>query len=523
MKRTLGAWLALAALMAVAAGSAGAAGGPRDDPQDRRPTRAQRETLLRYAEDTWQSFVAMTDRRTGLTADNLSAEGERAEYTSPTNIAAYLWSTITARDLGLISRREAFRRMERTLRTLETLERSDGMFFNWYDPATGEKLTTWPVNGDPVYPFLSSVDNGWLAMALMMVENAEPRLRDEAQAITDDMDFSLYYDPNAGLLRGGRWPETIRAGECHTSVTGDPADPRKGFTCHHYGALNTEPRIASYIGIAEGDIPATHYFKLWRTFPASCDWSWQEMQPEGVTRNYLGVDVFEGHYTYRGMDIVPSWGGSMFEALMVPLFVPEEQWGPRSWGVNHPLYVQAQIEHGLEEGSEHTTGYWGFSPSNNPAGGYSEYGVDAIGLNPDGYASDNPERTLVDYGFGDCRPAATPTGDGYRDRVVTPHASFLALDFDREAALANLANLERDFDVYGEYGFYDAVNVDTNPANPNSGQVSRYYLALDQGMIMAALGNELLNDRLQRYFAREIDKAIQPLLAMEEFTAGGGR
>jgi hypothetical protein len=48
------------------------------------------------------------------------------------------------------------------------------------------------------------------------------------------------------------------------------------------------------------------------------------MQPVGETRTYLGVDVFEGAYTYAGMQIVPSWGGSMFVALMVPLLVPEE-------------------------------------------------------------------------------------------------------------------------------------------------------------------------------------------------------
>ena len=44
------------------------------------------------------------------------------------------------------------------------------------------------------------------------------------------------------------------------------------------------------------------------------------------------VKVFEGTYDYRGVRIVPSWGGSMFEALMVPLFVPEDAWAPRSWG-----------------------------------------------------------------------------------------------------------------------------------------------------------------------------------------------
>ena len=50
--------------------------------------------------------------------------------------------------------------------------------------------------------------------------------------------------------------------------------------------------------------------------------------------------------------------------------------------------------------------------------------------------------------------------------------------------LENLANLERDFDIYTEWGFRDSVNVDT-------GVVSDSYLSLDQGMIMAAIGNAL--------------------------------
>ena len=104
------------------------------------------------------------------------------------------------------------------------------------------------------------------------------------------------------------------------------------------------------------------------------------------------------------MNVVPTWGGSMFEALMVPLFVPEEKWGPQSWGVNHPLYVRGQIEHGLDDAKY---GYWGFSPSNNPAGGYREYGVDALGMDagsPDGggYTSDQ-QRTLWNQPYEGCR------------------------------------------------------------------------------------------------------------------------
>jgi hypothetical protein len=472
----------------------------------------ERATLDTYARDTWQSFVALVEPDTGLPADNVSEAGARSRYTSPTNIGAYIWSTLAARDLQIIKPNEARDRIAQTLATLATLERHEpsGQFYNWYNPATGAKLTTWPVDDGPVYPFLSSVDNGWLATALIMVTNAVPQLRDQAQALVDSMNFAFYYDPGAGLIRGGFWADQPPGCSIQGNYLG--IGPNVFYTCHHYGALNTEPRIASYIGIAKDGIPATHYFKMWRTFPNTCDWSWPEMRPEGVTRNYLGVDVFEGHYTYRGMNIVPSWGGSMFEALMVPLFVPEEEWGPRNWGVNHPLYVEAQIEHGMEEAQY---GYWGFSPANNPAGGYREYGVDPIGMEPNGYASDQ-ERTYVDYGWNDpaCpRPASIPSG--YGQGVVTPHASFLALEFAPEAALENLANLRNDFDeMYGWGGFYDSVNVST-------GEVSRYYLALDQGMIMAALGNALRNDRLQHYFTRgAIEQSVRPLLQMEEFTAG---
>src|SRR5215216_6608837 len=461
------------------------------------------DVMRGYAADTWRSFEAMTDEGTGLPSDNVSATGQRAGYTSPTNIASYLWSTIGARDLGIIGQGEARTRLAQTLTTLGRLERhaKSGQFFNWYSPSTGQKLTVWPVDGSPVHPFLSTVDNGWLAAGLMMVEHAEPALAAKARALYEPMDFGFYYNPAEGQLRGGAWDDPPP--DCNVPQDGDY------FTCHHYGTLNTEPRIASYIAIARGQVPRQHYFKLFRTFPSSDDWGWQEQRPAGVTRTYEGVDVFEGHYTYRGMDIVPSWGGSMFEALMVPLLVPEEEWAPRSWGVNHPLYVRAQIEHGLDEAQY---GFWGFSPSDDPAGGYREYGVDPIGMEPNGYTSDE-ERTLTDYGFDACRDPQPqqPWGQG----VVTPHASFLALRWARDAALDNLAKLRATFpQSYGPGGFYDAVNVKT-------GQVARFHLALDQGMIMVAIANELRNDRERSYLEPFIEQTVRPLIGQEEFTAGG--
>ena len=140
--------------------------------------RISRQVIHSWAADTWASLVAMTDEKTGLTADNIGASVRRpvrSGYTSPTNIGGYLWSAVVARDLGLISRRECSARIAQTLATLPGLERHQpsGMFYNWYDEATKVKLTTWPVDGSTVLPFLSSVDNGWLAAALIVVANAD--------------------------------------------------------------------------------------------------------------------------------------------------------------------------------------------------------------------------------------------------------------------------------------------------------------------------------------------------------------
>jgi len=160
-------------------------------------------------------------------------------------------------------------------------------------------------------------------------------------------------------------------------------------------------------------------------------------------------------------------------------------------------------------------GYWGFSPASNPAGGYREYGVDQIGMEPNGYTSDQ-ERTTVDPGWDDpacLRPPSVPTE--YGDGVVTPHASFLALPYAKDAAMDNLARIRTELGAYGPGGFYDSVAV-------RSGTVAERYLSLDQGMVMAAIGNELRNGAVQRYVVRgPIQRVIKPLLGIEEFNAFG--
>jgi hypothetical protein len=481
---------ALSALVIAAAAFPAAAGAA-----DSGLSAAQRDTLRGYAEHTWASFVAMTDGTTGLPADSLAADGTPSIQTSTTNIGAYMWSTVVAERLGFITHAEALTRLDTTLDSLETMERHEpsGQYFNWYDHTNGKVLTVWPPTGTPVVPILSSVDNGWLATGIHVVAGAVPELSARADALFDSMHFGFYYRPERNLIAFHVTPSTGESPCCYDTIV-------------------SESRIASYIGIATGELPKKEYFGAWRTFPETCDWSWHETQPVGFRKTYLGVNVFEGAYPYEDFRVVPGWGGSMFEALMPALFLPEEKWAPRSWGVNHPLTVATQIHHGLVEAEY---GYWGFSPANIPEGGYSEYGVDGAGMRPDGYASNN-DKTLVDRGFGDCpgrEPQPDPPPSAYTNGVVTPHAAFLALRWAPERVMENLANLQADFDIYDQWGFRDSVNVQT-------GTVSGAYLSLDQGIIMAAIGNALAGDVLREAFVTKEFRKLQPLIGLETFNAG---
>ncbi len=167
----------------------------------------------------------------------------------------------------------------------------------------------------------------------------------------------------------------------------------------------------------------------------------------------------------------------------MPLFVPEPDWSPRSWGTTHHRCVRGQIGHGLKEAGY---GYWGFSPAHIPDGGYSEYGVDALGMQEEGYTSKG---------------------------VVTPHASFLALPYEARRAVANLTALYRDFGAYDDrFGFRDSVDTAT-------GRVSDFVLALDQGMVAAALAQRSRPGLLQRPFRiGGLRSRVRPLLAKERFS-----
>ncbi len=128
--------------------------------------------------------------------------------------------------------------------------------------------------------WLSSVDNGWLAVGLKVVANSVPKLSRQANALYGSMDFGVYYVPERNLVK--------------FHIDPNSTDPRRSPCC--YDTVVSESRIVDYLGIANGQLPPKTYFQRWRTFPDTCDYAWTETKGIGSTKTYFGVNVFEGAY-----------------------------------------------------------------------------------------------------------------------------------------------------------------------------------------------------------------------------------
>ncbi|WP_404450256.1 DUF3131 domain-containing protein [Sutcliffiella horikoshii] len=422
------------------------------EPTAIQPKNEMEEELLETAEKTFRFFEEYTDPNTGLTVDRVDFEQDetKAEHTSPTNIAMYMLGMVSGVELGFISKKEAEQKIEKTLLTLKELETWNGLYYNWYFTKDGKQKTDWG-------QFISSVDNGWLTAGLIVTGQYFEGLKDLTDPLVAQMDYSTLYDPSVGHLHGGYDKE------------------QESLTPHHYGMLYTEPRVASYLAIGKGDIPEEHWWKLFRTFPPEFDW--QSQTPSGTMKDYNGVNVYQGVYEYEGIKYVPSWGGSMFEALMPSLVMKENDLGVNGLGLNNLQHVKGQIRYAEVNELE----AWGFSPA-AIRNSYGEFGTPVLGA------------------------------EGYEDKgTVTPHASFLALEHAPEEVYDNLKKL-KDMGVYGDdYGFFDTVNLQT-------GEVAHTYLSLDQGMILAAITNYLKNGVIRDYFHQDpFGKRPEHLLEVEDF------
>ena len=248
-----------------------------------------------------------------------------------------------------------------------------------------------------------------------------------ARSMADEMDFYFLYEPSRKLF----------------SIGYNVAEA--ALDSSYYDLLASEARLTSFIAIAKGDIPATHWFRLGRALTP----------------------------VNKGAALI-SWSGSMFEYLM-PALVMRSPGGSLLERTSN-LIVWRQIQYGSERGLP-----WGISESAYNVRDleltyqYSNFGVPGLGLK---------------RGLGD-------------DSVIAPYATILAAMYQPAAAAKNLERIA-GLGGRGAFGFYEAL--DFTPDRLPQGQsvaVVKAYMAHHQGMSLVSIDNVLNENIMRRRFHRE--------------------
>ncbi len=258
-----------------------------------------------------------------------------------------------------------------------------------------------------------------------------------ARSMALEMGYGFLLDPVRKLLSIGY------------RVTEGTLDP----SC--YDLLASEARLASFIAIAKGDVPARHWFHLGRA----------------VTPIASGAALI-------------SWSGSMFEYLM-PSLVMRAPAGSLLERTNQ-LIVRRQIAYAASLGLP-----WGISESAYNVRDleltyqYSNFGVPGLGLK---------------RGLGD-------------SAVVAPYATALASMVNPAAAARNLTTLA-GVGACGRYGFYEALDYTPSRLPENTSvAIVRAFMAHHQGMTIVAVADALLDGAMRaRFHAEPMVQATELLL-----------
>jgi hypothetical protein len=299
----------------------------------------------------------------------------------------------------------------------------------------------------------SPADRAWLEELARVAAEAGRRAAERLSEIErlvlhcDDlarMSYDFLYDPARHLLAIGY------------NVGDRRRDPG------YYDLLASEARFASFVAIAQGQLPQETWFALGRLLT-----------------------------TAGGRSVLLSWSGSMFEYLMPLLVMPTYE--NTLLDQTARVAVERQIAYGKQRGVP-----WGISESGYNAVDaslnyqYHAFGVPGLGL----------KRGLAD------------------DLVVAPYASALALMVAPEAACLNLQALAAA-GLAGRFGLFEAV--DYTPSRLPRGQASaivRSYMAHHQGMILLSVAHLLLERPMQRRFESDPLFKATLLLLQERIPRG---
>ncbi len=209
----------------------------------------------------------------------------------------------------------------------------------------------------------------------------------------------------------------------------------------HYDFLMSEARLTSYFALGRRQAPRRHWGALSRTM-ARCG-------------------SFAGPV---------SWTGTMFEYFMPHLLLPAYTGSLLDESLRYCAYCQRKRAKG--------TGLpWGISES-----GF--FAFDRI-LNYQ-YKAHGVQWAGVKRGL-------------HEEMVVSPYSTFLTVPFWAQAAFQNLQTLEK-LGVYGQYGFFEAVDFTASRIGGAGLAVVRSYMAHHLGMSIVASANALCDGIMQKRF-----------------------
>lgn len=262
------------------------------------PTR-DRRYLDDLARDTWRNIAAMVEPTTGLPYDNW----KRGEFTSVSNIGLYLTDVVAAAELRFISRADAQRRVARALASLKRFPTRFGFQQSWNSVKT--------LQPSPHDMWISILDSGNLAAGLLTAGQAFPALRAECDELVAAMQWGRFYD---GQMLGGF---NMATGQFNPDW--------------HLVHLGSDSRLAHFLAIASGQVPAESWDRLDRSR--------------------------EGTY------LKPGWeGGGLFMQYLSGLWLDERD---TLIGRSAQNFAYAQMQRGFP---------WGWSASDSPADGYLGWG-----------------------------------------------------------------------------------------------------------------------------------------------------
>ncbi len=247
--------------------------------KNKRITLEQKEYLLSVASSMWEYFEDLCGEENNfLPPDNIQFAPHRAiaKRTSPTNIGLMFACFLVARDFNFITTEEMCRRINRSLSSVEKLEKYKGNLLNWYST---ENLKTLPPR------FVSSVDSGNFLCCLTAVKEGIKEYAGECaeiekivkrlEKVIGSADLSVMFNSQRKLFCIGI----------------NPDNGEKTESC--YDLYMSEMRMTSYFAVARKLVPKS----LWSSLDRP------------VVRN----GRFSG---------LASWTGTMFEYFMADIFVP---------------------------------------------------------------------------------------------------------------------------------------------------------------------------------------------------------